>query len=110
VILQALEPFHFLDHARRFGWIPFVSFIDGPRENGVRVFFDKAFTYGALVWLMARAGITWAAATVTCGVLVFALRLLQTYLPGRSAEITDVAMLVMLACIMKTLRDVPEGY
>ena len=110
VILQALEPFHFLDQARRFGWIPFVSFIQGPRENGIRVFFDKAFTYGALVWLVARAGISWTPATAVCGVLVFALRLLQTYLPGRSAEITDVTMLVMLACVMKMLREAPESY
>jgi len=38
VILQSLDPFHFLAEPRQFGWIPFVGFISGPRENGVRVF------------------------------------------------------------------------
>jgi VanZ family protein len=34
----------------------------------------------------------------------------QIYLPGRTAEITDATMLVMLAIIMKLMRDVPERY
>jgi VanZ family protein len=37
------------------------------------------------------------------GVLVFGLRLLQVYLPGRSAEITDVILLLMLAAMMKLI-------
>jgi len=107
VTLQALSPFHFVEHGGKFGWIPFASFINGPRENGVRVFFDKAFTYGALVWLIARAGASWVRATALATILVLGLRMAQVYLPGRSAEITDAAMLVMLACIMKLMRDVP---
>jgi VanZ family protein len=110
VTFEALKPFHFDLPAHRFGWIPFLSLIDGPRENGVRVFFEKAFTYGALVWLAARAGLSWIWATVICAVLVLGLRVAQVHLPGRSAEITDFAMLVMLACIMKLMRDVPERY
>lgn len=109
VTLQALEPFHFVEQARQFGWIPFVSFINGPRENGVRVFFEKAFTYGVLVWLIARAGASWVRATAMSTILVLGLRMAQVYLPGRSAEITDAAMLVMLASIMKLMGDVPEG-
>lgn len=108
IALEALQPFRFEPYPRRFGWIPFVGFIEGPRDNGVRVFFDKAFTYGALVWLTARVGLSWTAATALCAMLVFGLRLAQVYLPGRSAEITDVTMLLMLACIMKLMRDVPS--
>jgi VanZ family protein len=110
VVLQALEPFQFESQPRRFGWIPFLGFIDGPRENGVLVFFDKAFTYGALVWLMVRAGFSWTVASVMCTILVLGLRMAQIYLPGRTAEITDATMLVMLAIIMKLMRDVPERY
>lgn len=109
VALQALEPFHFLSQPGHFGWIPFVSFIDGPRENGVRVFFDKAFSYGAIVWLMARAGLSWAVALAVSTALVFSLRFAQIYLPGRSAEITDAAMVLMLACILRMMRDVPRA-
>jgi VanZ family protein len=105
VILQALDRFHFAVTAKSFGWIPFASFIEGPRENGVRVFFEKAFTYGALVWLPMRAGVSFPVATICATVLVFALRLAQVFLPGRSAEITDAAMVLMMAGLMWLLRE-----
>lgn len=105
VILQALDPFHFLAAPRQFGWIPFASFIDGPRDSGVRVFFEKAFTYGTLVWLPVRAGVSFPIATIAGAALVFCLRLAQVFLPGRSAEITDAVMVLMMAGLMYLLRD-----
>ncbi len=105
VILQALDPFHFLAEPRQFVWIPFASFIDGPRENGVRVFFEKAFTYGTLVWLPVRAGLSFPITTMAGVALVFCLRLAQVFLPGRSAEITDAVMVLMMAGLMVLLRE-----
>jgi VanZ family protein len=105
VILQALDPFHFLAEPRQFGWIPFAGFIAGPRENGVRVFFEKAFTYGTLVWLPVRAGVPFPIATAAGAALVFGLRLAQVFLPGRSAEITDAVMVLMMAGLMVLLRE-----
>jgi hypothetical protein len=105
VILQALDPFHFLAAPRQFGWIPFASFIDGPRENGVRFFFEKAFTYGTLVWLPVRAGVSFPIATIAGAALVFCLRLAQVFLPGRTAEITDAVMVLMMAGLMYLLRE-----
>ncbi len=105
VILRALEPFQFNANPRSFGWIPFASFIDGPRENGIRVFFEKAFTYGALVWLPVRAGASFAVATIFGIVLVFALRQAQVFLPERSAEITDAVMVAMMAGLLKLVRE-----
>jgi hypothetical protein len=105
VILQALDPFHFLAEPRQFGWIPFASFIDGPREGGVRVFFEKAFTYGTLVWLPVRAGVSFPIASIAGAALVFCLRLAQVFLPGRSAEITDAVMVLMMAGLLFLLRE-----
>lgn len=110
VAVEALSPFHFLTNPRHFEWIPFISFIEAPRDHSVRVFFEKSFNYGTMVWLAARAGFSWAWATAICASIVFGTRLAQAYLPGRSAEITDAAMLVLLAAIMKLLRDVPSRY
>jgi hypothetical protein len=50
---------------------------------------------------MVRAGLSLGAATAVGAILVFALRYLQVYLPARSAEITDAALLLMLAALMK---------
>ncbi len=105
VVLQALDPFHFLTRPRRFGWYPFASLIDGPRDNAVRSFLEKAFTYGMAVWLPVRTGVSLRASVFIAGVTVLGLRFAQVYLPGRSAEITDAIMVAMLGGLMWLLRE-----
>src|SRR5262249_5961953 len=105
VILQALAPFQFSSIARPFGWMPFRSFLNGYNGFGVPSFLEKTFTYGCLVWLLGRIGIPWVQATISGAVFVFGLRLAQVYLPGRSAEITDVVLLVSVAIIMRLMAE-----
>lgn len=105
VVVSALEPFHFLAAPRHFGWIPFESFMNGPRENASRVFLEKSFTYAALVWLPVRAGMSLGRATALAAGLVFVLRVAQVYLPGRSAEVTDAVMVLMMAGTMAAFRE-----
>ena len=105
VVLQTLEPFQFTSVPREFGWIPFRSFLQGSMQVAVLSFFEKVFTYGCLVWLLTRVGFSWLSATACGAALVMTLRLAQVYLPGRSAEITDVIMLVIVAGIMKLISE-----
>src|SRR5262249_21459150 len=105
VIVQALQPFTFLARARPFGWIPFLSFIERSRYSGPRVFLEKTFTHSALVSLWCEAGLSWAVATTSAVALEFALRLAQTRLPGRSAEITDAIMVLILAVVMNLMNE-----
>lgn len=107
LVERALEPFTFSAAARPFGWIPFRSFLESSFEAGVPVFFEKAFTYGGFVWLGIRAGISSGAMAVFGGGLVLCLRVIQVYLPGRSAEITDAAMLLLLAAGLKLMGEDP---
>jgi VanZ family protein len=105
-IMQALEPFKFLAVARPFGLVPFQSFMNSI-QDGVPVFFGKAFTYGTLVWLGIRVGIPYGWAVALGAVLELLLHLTQVYLPGRSAEITDVVMLLLLAAGLKLMGEDP---
>jgi hypothetical protein len=108
VAIEALEPFRFSSVAHPFGWIPFAAFMRGSVEVNVRSFFQKVFTYGMLTWLVARAGYKLAvAAGVSCG-LVLCLRLTQVFLPGRSAEVTDPIMLLLVAGVMQAMGENPE--
>jgi hypothetical protein len=108
IVLQALEPFTFRTPGRPFGLIPFRSFIEAPTEAGVRTFLEKVFTYGTLVWLIARTGLkTWMAAILGGG-LVLGLRMLQVYLPGRSAEVTDAVMVLLIAALMYLMAEDPQ--
>lgn len=107
VVIQALEPYHFSAAALPFGSVPFHGFMQGSVKVNVRSFFEKVFTYGALIWLITRAGCSLSAATGIGSVLVLGLRLSQVFLPGRSAEITDVIMLLILAVVMKMMGEDP---
>lgn len=107
VAIDALRPFTFLPAPRNFEWIPFVSFINGARGYGSRVFLEKTFIYGALLWLLVQARWSWLQATLGALGLVIAVRFAQMWLPGRSAEITDAAMVLILAAVMKALPDAP---
>jgi VanZ family protein len=105
IAFQALQPFRFSTSARPFGWVPFRGFLQGSLAVNVQSFLEKAFTYGALVWLAVRAGCSWRLATLAGGALVLCLRLAQVYIPGRSAEITDTLILLMAAAMMRILRE-----
>jgi VanZ family protein len=107
VAIEALQPFEFSAVAHPFGWIPFGSFMRGSVEVNVRAFFEKAFTYGTLTWLIARAGYKLIIAVGLSSGLVLCLRLSQVFLPGRSAEITDPIMLLILAGIMRSMGENP---
>ena len=80
----------------------------GSVELNVRSFFEKVFTYGTLTWLIARAGTKLTLAVGVGTVLVLCLRLGQVFLPGRSAEITDPIMVLILAGVMIQMRENPR--
>jgi VanZ family protein len=107
VTLEALRPFQFSSHAHRFGLVPFRSFLEASRASGIYSFFNKTFTYGVLLWSMVRAGWLLKNATAVAAGMVFILRIIQIYLPGRSAEITDTIMVLALAGLMKLVAENP---
>jgi hypothetical protein len=112
VILQALEPFRFTATARPFTWLPFRGYIYGSLDHNVQSFLEKTFLYGSLVWLAIRTGISWRRAVLACGGLVFGLHLLQVYTPDRSAEISDVIILLVIGAVIRVLdreSDVTAG-
>jgi VanZ family protein len=107
VALEALRPFQFSPHAHRFSLVPFRSFLEASRASAMYSFFNKTFTYGVLIWSMVRAGWPLKNATVLAAGLVFILRIIQIYLPGRSSEITDTIMVLALAGLMKLVAENP---
>jgi len=108
IALLALEPFHFSTPARAFGWVPFRSFLEAESGGAIRSFFEKAFLYGGMMWLLVRAGSSVGAAAAFAATLVFALRLIQVYLPGRSAEITDTILVLIFAAMLKLGSLIPR--
>jgi VanZ family protein len=105
VVVQALQPFQVGTPTHPFGWVPFLSLIDASPELGVLSLLEKVFMYGSLIWLAVRAGFSLMVAAAFGSVLVLALEFTKLFLPGRSAEITDVIILVALAAAMKLMNE-----
>ena len=104
VVGLRLEPFTFQAVAHEFGWIPFHSFLYGSLELNVVSFLEKAFLYGALIWLLHRSGLRLAVSTGLVATTLFLTSWAETYLPDRSAEITDALMALLIGAIIAVVK------
>jgi VanZ family protein len=104
IIIERLAPFQLSGEGRAFGWIPFASFIDSSLEVAVISFFEKTFLYGSWVWLLGRSGLGFAASTMIVAATLFGASWAETYLPSRSAEITDAIMALVVGGIIVLLE------
>jgi hypothetical protein len=80
-------------------WIPFYGFMAGEPTIAVPSFFEKAFNYGALLWLLGRGGGSSRAATAIGSTLVMAISFVHIYMPQRTAEVTDLVLLLSMAVV-----------
>ncbi|MGQ0383169.1 MAG: VanZ family protein [Gammaproteobacteria bacterium] len=89
IAIQGLAPFDFQVAQDRFALVPFAESLLQYRAASLTDIFLRCFTSGALVWLLVRGGLTVLPATAIGAGLVFTVELLQTWLPGHTADITD---------------------
>ncbi len=94
IVVDGLAPFDFGLGPDPFGLVPFQDSLARYRATNLGDMFHKCFTYGALVWLLVRAGHRTLLATVMAGALVLAVEVLQAWLPGKTGEITDPLLVV----------------
>lgn len=109
VLAERLEPFRFTSYGGAFGWTPFRSFLYGSLEVNILSFLDKTFLYGALIWLLEKSGLRPGASTILVVTMLFATSWAETHLPGRSAEITDALMALLIGAIMAVTKTPTEG-
>jgi VanZ family protein len=111
VVLRELSPFRLAETPHPFSWIPFAATLDSERQSATVILLRKAFEYGALVWLFRTRGISYARAAVAVAGSLAVLEAIQRYLPGRTPEITDsvVALLMALALWWVSTRAAPNA-
>ena len=105
VIAQRLEPFQFTTYPVPFGWVPFRSFMQGSIDVDVLSFLEKFFLYGSLIWLLVEAGISHRFSTLSVGGTLLITSVAETYLPHRSAEITDALMALAIGGIFAVIGE-----
>ncbi|HTV89468.1 MAG TPA: VanZ family protein [Stellaceae bacterium] len=105
IVIGRLQPLHFLPTARAFAWLPFRGFLHGSIRIGTMALMEKFFLYGSLIWLAAETLMPLWLATLLVALLLFATSLAETYLPGRSAEITDAVMALIIGLVILPFRE-----
>jgi VanZ family protein len=108
VIMFRLEPFDLQAQLKEFDWIPFFSFMHGSINVDMLSFLEKYFLYGSLIWLFVEVGVQLRWATLGVASLLFATSWMEIFLPGKSAEITDTIMALLIGGIMALMRQTPS--
>lgn len=113
IAIERLQPFQFEIVPRDFGWVPFGSFMHGSISVDIQAFCQKFYEYGGLIWLLNRSGMRLLASTLLAAVLLLVTSFAERWLPGRSAEVTDAVMALILggtfALLGEQLRPVPAA-
>lgn len=99
MILRGLAPFHWRPNPVAFGWMPFAALIDANWQNAALVLVDTMFYCSAAIWSVCFAGLSLRAAVLSVAGLLLFIEAAQTFLPGRTPDITDpiIALLIGLA-------------
>jgi len=104
VVVFRLDPFVFSATPGPYGWMPFLSFMQGSIDVDVRSFFEKFFLYGGLIWLLAEAGLATRLSTLLVTAIVLGASFVQVFIPGRSAEITDAILALATGEFIRALE------
>jgi len=107
IVVARLEPFAFNALPHPFRWVAFASFLRGSIDVAIQAFCEKLFQYAGLIWLLRHLGVRIGLATALAAALLFATSWAETYLPGRSAEITDAAMALAIGGVFALLPGRP---
>jgi VanZ family protein len=61
--------------------------------------FFKFFLYGSLIWLLTQAGWRLRSAILSTALILFITSEAERFLPGRSAEISDAFIVLVIGAI-----------
>jgi VanZ family protein len=103
VVVHGLAPFAFQDQGQPFSWLPFQASLASDWAPALLVLLGKSFVYGSLLWLIRESGARLAVAAAAIAALLAAVEVAQIHLPGRSPEITDPVIALILAWVFWSL-------
>ncbi len=109
LLVEGLRPFTFNAYPREFLWLPFAGFLGGSMELNLLNLFEKVFLYGALIYAMRANGLRWGTAGLIAALWLGMIEGIQVWLPGRTPEITDPLLALMLAYAMSRVKGQGVG-
>jgi VanZ family protein len=122
LVIEELAPFNFSPQAAGFDFWPFMSWVNGgwAWSNGdwallavdwVQVF-GKLFLYGALLWVVREWGASTDFAFGVMLTVAVVIEMLQIWLPGEYASITDPLLALGIGLVFRSLyrRTKPRAF
>jgi VanZ family protein len=109
LLLSGLRPFELALVPNTFQWIPFSGFLGGSMATNALSLLHKCFFYGAAIYLLRDCGSRPLASAVTVAVWLAIIEGLQVWIVGRTAEITDPLLALMLAWTIRRLESEPPA-
>jgi VanZ family protein len=104
VVLTRVLPWRPAATLKAFQWIPFFGVLHGSLRLEVIAGFEKFYLYGALLLLLVKAGMRLRTAVVLECAVLLVTSLAQIFMVGRSAEITDALVALVMGVIYALLR------
>ena len=103
VVIGRLWPFELRATPHAFGWVPLASFMQGSIAVNAQSILQKAFLYGSALVLLFDAGVALVWASGILCTMLLATSVAQTFLVGRSGEITDTLLALILALLFSQI-------
>lgn len=105
LIFERLTPFDFSAQMHPFDLWPFLTWMHSGFPVLWVALFRQFFLYSALLWLLKDAGMPVALAAAVLFGIVLATEVLQLWLPGHVASITDPVIALLLGLAFKTFYE-----
>jgi hypothetical protein len=96
LLVRGFAPFRFSGTGTEFSWVPWGGFLGMEWQPGVNILLEKTFYYGTAIWLLRAGGMRLRECTALVAVTLAVVEAAQTHLPGRTAEITDPLLALLL--------------
>lgn len=102
LVLGELTPFHF-GRARDFNWVPFRGLLQASWQSSFVLLFRKCFWYGSVMWLWRAKGYRFGPIVLATAAALLALEWAQTFLEGRTPEITDALLALLMGVVLSQI-------
>lgn len=102
-LISALAPYTLAEVPTAMHWIPFTSSLETGIVRALPAVAFECLCYGAMVWSAARKGGSAAVSAVLVALLALVCEFLQQYLPGRTAEISSVVLVLWMGWLVVVL-------
>lgn len=103
LIIAGLGPFDFIATSPRFDLWPFLAWINQGLPVDWEELFGKLFLFGAFTWVIKEWSASLRVAIVAVTTTVLGIELLQMWLPGQGASVTDPVLALLLGLAFHSL-------